>query len=666
MDKYKRKFRFFISKITFKNSWKAFLALLIGLILTILSAFYIDYDAKVQAKTELTLVCNEIKTKIFTRLQAHAQLLRSASSFFAASDTVTRKEWKSFNEHGNINKNLPGIQGVGFSQIIPKNELQQHIQKIRNEGFPNYTIKPAGERDIYTSIIFLEPFSGRNLRAFGYDMFSEPIRRKAMEISRDSNLAMLSGKVILVQETDKSIQFGTLMYVPVYCNGKPTKTATERRNAILGWVYSPYRMNDLMNGILDRRDLIDKNRIHLQIYDNYSITESSILYDSQSKDKISNEVMSQNISLPLEFNGKKWTLFFTQNKERFSFFNSKVNIVLVGGFFISILLFSLLFSLLNTKLRAKQIADKLILDLKDSENRFSIFMDYIPAIVFIKDNEGKTLFVNKHMDNVLGASKWMGKTMFEIFPNEFGKKMVADDLRVLKLGYQRIEESIIQLDNEIHHYETQKFIIRQDGQKDSLGGICLDITERKLAEAKVKEINQSYRNLADSGNILVWSSGLDKLCNYFNKPWLEFTGRTLEQETGNGWTEGIHPEDLNRCMEVYINAFERKEIFSMDYRLLRYDGEYRWIQDIGSPTYNIANEFIGYIGHCQDITEREIAKETIKIKNERLILADLDKDRFLGILAHDLKSPFNAILGFLELLSVNIRNYNIDEIEEQI
>jgi len=141
---------------------------------------------------------------------------------FAASDTVTQEEWRKFIKNVKINRNLPGIQGVGYSLIIPKNQLKQHIQSFRENGSPDYDIMPVGDREIYTSIIYLEPFSGRNLRAIGYDMFSEPIRRKAMEISRDSDYAILSGKVILVQETNEYVQAGVLMYVPVYRNGMQT------------------------------------------------------------------------------------------------------------------------------------------------------------------------------------------------------------------------------------------------------------------------------------------------------------------------------------------------------------------------------------------------------------------------------------------------------------
>lgn len=360
-------------KFLIKKAWISFAILIIGIGLTIAVAIYTKNDSEAIAKHEFALECNEIKTKITTRLYTHAQLLRSGSSFFAASDTVSRKEWKKFIGSSKLDKNLPGIQGVGFSVIIKKKQLQRHIQQVRKEGFTEYTVRSTGNEEIYTSIIYLEPFVDRNLRAFGYDMYSEPIRRKAMEQACDYDIAALSGKVLLVQETGKDMQAGTLMYVPVYRNGLPTNTIEERRSAIIGWVYSPYRMIDLMQGILGRWDLHDNNTIHLQIYDNDSISPNSLLFDSKSNDTIVHTDKSVEIlTIPIVFNGKKWTLQFSKSNRQFAFFQSKVFIVLFSGFIISLLLFSLSLSLLKTRFRAQQLKESEIklIELNASKDKF--------------------------------------------------------------------------------------------------------------------------------------------------------------------------------------------------------------------------------------------------------------------------------------------------------
>jgi two-component system CheB/CheR fusion protein len=163
----------------------------------------------------------------------------------------------------------------------------------------------------------------------------------------------------------------------------------------------------------------------------------------------------------------------------------------------------------------------------------------------------------------------------------------------------------------------------------------IDISERKAADEELRESEQRYRTLADNGLALIWTSGLDRKCDYFNKVWLEFTGRPLEQELGDGWTAGVHPDDLERCVETYVSAFDRREPFSMTYRLRHHDGQYRWILDDGAPRFCDGGSFIGYIGHCFDITELVEAKAALGKSEEHHrhlyhLLADAEKTARMG------------------------------------
>jgi two-component system CheB/CheR fusion protein len=198
-----------------------------------------------------------------------------------------------------------------------------------------------------------------------------------------------------------------------------------------------------------------------------------------------------------------------------------------------------------------------------------------------------------------------------------------------------------------------KSIVALDAEGNPVCRIVMsDITKIKRADMLIRESEQNFRTLADSGRALIWTSGTDKLCNYFNRVWLEFTGRKLEQEMGNGWAEGVHPDDLQSCLDIYVGAFDRREKFSMEYRMLRYDGEYRWIIDDGCPRYDSRGEFIGYIGHCLDISERKHdEEENAKLEAQLRHAQKMESIGFLaGGIAHDLNNILFPISGLSEML----------------
>ncbi len=126
-----------------------------------------------------------------------------------------------------------------------------------------------------------------------------------------------------------------------------------------------------------------------------------------------------------------------------------------------------------------------------------------------------------------------------------------------------------------------------------------------------------YRLLVEQAPILIWRANTTSECDYFNQRWLEFTGRTLEQEVGNGWAEGVHPDDFQDCLSIYVGHFAQRKPFEMTYRLRRHDGAYRWIFDRGVPFNDDDGNFAGYIGSCHDITERFQAQEALKAARER-------------------------------------------------
>ena len=178
-------------------------------------------------------------------------------------------------------------------------------------------------------------------------------------------------------------------------------------------------------------------------------------------------------------------------------------------------------------------------------------------------------------------------------------------------------------------------------------GVVLDITDRKRAEESLRESEARFRTMADTAPVMIWMSGTEKGCTFFNKGWLDFTGRTLEQELGNGWAEGVHREDFARCLEIYTNAFNARQEFTLEYRLRRFDGKYCWVLDHGVPRAEANGEFLGYIGCAIDIAERK--RGELEAVQQRTELAHIARVSTMGelaaSLAHELNQPLTAILS---------------------
>ena len=200
-----------------------------------------------------------------------------------------------------------------------------------------------------------------------------------------------------------------------------------------------------------------------------------------------------------------------------------------------------------------------------------------------------------------------------------------------------VEYRVRHRDGNYRHVWDRAVVVRDDqGQMTRVVGCNLDMTDRYLAEEALRESEARFRSMADNAPVLIWMSGTDKLCHYFNLSWLEFTGRSLEQERGHGWVEGVHPEDLDHCLQVYTSAFDDRQPFTMEYRLRRADGEYRWLLDTGIPRYTPDGSFAGYIGSCIDIHDRKQAETAQQYLAEasQVLFSSLDYQTTLTSVAH--------------------------------
>jgi PAS domain S-box-containing protein len=291
---------------------------------------------------------------------------------------------------------------------------------------------------------------------------------------------------------------------------------------------------------------------------------------------------------------------------------------------------------------------------------------------------GKT--IGWEWDIANGEIVWFGdlQTMFGTI-SETDLRNMEDFLhRVHAVDRPRVEKAIAdaKLTRHLHAVEfrvlgpegTVRWVVARgqsyctaNGSLEHVFGIAADVTERKQAQEASRESEERFRLVANTAPVLIWMAGTNKLCTYFNDPWLEFTGQSLESQLGNGWAEGVHPDELDRCLGTYSEAFDRRERFRMEYRLRRHDGVYRWLSDIGVPRFNADHSFAGFIGSCIDITERKLAEQTLSSVSRRLIEAQ-EQERTR--IARELHDDINQRLALLTIELEEMKRHLMESIPE--
>jgi signal transduction histidine kinase len=333
----------------------ALLTLLPLLGLTLWMWWSADTESTQTARNRFEFKVAEGKFAIQQRLLAYEQVLRGGSALFAASDDVTREEWRTYVGQMNLNLNFPGIQAIAVTQRIPPSQLAAHIRKIRSEGFPDYTVRPPEKRDEYFSIVYIEPFDARNRRAFGFDLMTEPVRREALIRARDTGLPSATGKITLKQETTKDVQHGFLMCMPRFPRGAVPAGLDERRAALVGYICSVFRMNDLMRGIFGVEQLPN---IELEIYDGAGASADRLMYDSQEESPGTSQTGSAfAVDQEFEFNGRKWTLRFRSLPA----FDATIDVqkprwILLSGLLVSVLFAAVVWAMAMNRRRARELA----------------------------------------------------------------------------------------------------------------------------------------------------------------------------------------------------------------------------------------------------------------------------------------------------------------------
>ena len=408
----------------FSKWWIPYFILFSGLLATVAASWYISKSSNAQDELRFRSSSDQIQESISDRLDTYTSLLQASAGLFDASENVTGEEFRNFSERLQIRQIYPGIQGIGYIRRV----LGKDIGSLLASSPVTFRVFPPGDRSEYYPILYIEPLDTLNLRAVGYDMFTEKARREAIERARDTALPAISRKVTLIQETGSDKQPGFLLFVPLYSTVEVPANIEERREQLVGFVYSPFWAADFFRGVLGSK--YDKE-IDFQVYDS-RISQENLLHSTLKKGEM-NESGSATLSdmRKVTFAGETWILTF---KTRPDFDRSSgrdyLPLIFAGGIAMSLILFFLS----QLQYRGRRIAElhnheikRSEMELQRSNIRTTDILESITDGFIAFDKEWRFTYVNHTGARTLGrtSEELLGKSVWREFPgldkSSFGK-----------------------------------------------------------------------------------------------------------------------------------------------------------------------------------------------------------------------------------------------------
>ncbi|WP_162054152.1 CHASE domain-containing protein [Pontibacter pamirensis] len=582
-----------------------------------------------RSKKMFELHAEQAVAAVKRRMNNYVQVLTGAKALLVASDTIERSAWHKYYNSLNLEENYPGIQALGYTHVVRPSELAAYERRIRSEGFSGFSVYPEGKRTEYAPITYIEPFTGRNLRAFGFDMSSEPTRQSAMRIARDTKQPALSGKVRLVQEDGEDEQAGFLIYLPLYRDNADPASIKDRQNLIKGFVYSPFRAKDLMTSILGRQfDDID-----VEVYDGTSFAKESLLYSTDST--LYYHTNNRTLAYPgtISIGNHTWRLFITAEPDFEGTAESELPYyILAGGVIISLLMGFIIWSLSNTR-RSNRLKQTIT--------------DNATAALFIIDARGYCTFMNPAAEEMTGYTleEMEGKTLHEMvhYMHPDGSDFPVEECRIrtalaITEPMRAYEDMFIHRDGSFSNVSCTVQPIKERGSGTYAIIEVRDITEEKRAKEAIIESEARFRTMADNAPVMIWVGNPQGECVYVNKQWIDFTGLSFEKSISRGWQEVLEPEHMPQYSEVFKKATAASGSFKMEMRMRRHDGKLRWVINTAMPRFGVNGEFLGHIGSIIDITEIKEAEQKVKQNAELLQKLFLEVPAVVGLVrAQDFK-----------------------------